>query len=119
MRALNTLSTVGTTSLTLDNVEFLNGGEFCLVAAGDSVATATLTIQYGGIDVFSGPVPIESRTDGISFASDLCTIFRAPRNGKIIATLGGTVAGCRVNFLVLSPQEMAALAGSGIIPGLS
>jgi len=105
MRALNTLSTVGTTTLELSNIEFLSGNEILWVAGADSVATATLSIQFGGIDVFSGPLGIEASTDHVSFREDLLTFFRAPRNGKVIATLGGTVAGARVNFLVQAVNE--------------
>ena len=105
MKALNTLSTVGVTGLNLQDLEFLSAGDRVLIAAVDSVATATLNVKYGSVDVFDGPLPIEPGTDMIEWPANIVTMFTAQKAGKMIATLGGTVAGARVNFLVLAPGE--------------
>lgn len=106
MRALNTLSGAGTTQLVLNDIEFINPGERVLIAGADSVATATLSVQFAGSNVFSGPLAIEAGTDmSPSWLNYLLTQFMARVRGQMIATLGGTVAGARVNFLVLANGE--------------
>lgn len=105
MRALNTLSTAGATTLALGDVEFITAGQTVLIAAVDSVATATLSVKFAGVEVFTGPLPIEPGTDRIEWPGNIVTCFTAGKNGQMQATLGGTVAGCRVNFLVLNPGE--------------
>lgn len=104
MRALNTLSTAAGV-LALGNVEFLKAGQRCIIAAVDSVATATISAQYAGADVVTGPLPIEPGTDRIEYPANIVTQFVAMANGQLQITLGGTVAGCRVNVLVLGPGE--------------
>lgn len=110
MRAENTLSTVGTTDITLQELQFIDAGMVVMIAAGDSVATATLRATFDGVDVFQGPVPIESRTDGIDYQRDLATVFSTRKRGRLILTAGGTVAGLRVNILALTQRE-ASLMG--------
>jgi len=104
MRSLNTLSTAAGV-LALGNVEFLKAGQRCIIAAVDSVATATIDAQYAGSSVATGPLPIEPGTDQIRFPDNIVTQFIAMANGQLQITLGGTVAGCRVNVLVLAPGE--------------
>ena len=105
MRALQTLSTVGTTSLALGDVEFIKKGQRVIIGAKDSVATATLSVKFAGVEVFSGPLAIESGTDMFRWPEDVVTTFVAMQDGQMQATLGGTVAGARVNFLVLALGE--------------
>lgn len=109
MRGVNTLSTVGTTNITLGEAEFLYGGERVVVKAADSVATATLRITVNGNEVFNGPIGIEGNTDRCVWPEDIITMFTvggAPdARARMVATLGGTVAGARVDFLILAPGE--------------
>ena len=105
MRALNTLSTVGTTTLTLGDVQFIDVGQRVLITGADSVATATLSVTFNGNNIFSGPLPIEDGTDFAPSWQKLLVSFIATARGQMIATLGGTVAGARVNFLILAPGE--------------
>lgn len=105
MRALNTLSAVGTTGLNLGDLEFIDAGCRVLVTGADSVATASLSISFNGTNVFSGPLPIEDGTDVAPSWQKLLTTFVAAARGQMIATLSGTVAGARVNFLILAPGE--------------
>jgi len=104
MRALNTLNTA-TGAIALGNVEFLMKGQRMLIKAADSVATATLTVQFAGGDAFSGPIAIEPSTDSCRWPDQLIASFVAGGNGQVSATAGGTVAGLRVDFLVLAPGE--------------
>lgn len=104
MRALNTLNTA-TGTIALGDVEFLAPGERMLIKAADSVATATLTITFAAVNVFSGPVQIESGTDVCVWPDNLIASWIAPMRGQVIATAGGTLAGLRVDFLVLSRGE--------------
>lgn len=105
MRALNTLSTVGATTIALGDVEFLMAGQRVIIAGCDSVATATLTAKFAGSNVFEGPLPIEPSTDSIRYPDQILTQFIAGGNGQLTLTLGGTVAGARVNVLILAPRE--------------
>lgn len=105
MRQFNILSAVGTTTLDLGEVEFIAAGQRVLIAACDSVATATLRVTFGGIDVANGPINIEGSTDRCVWPEDIVGSFIARAGGKMIATLGGTVAGARTNFLVLNSNE--------------
>lgn len=105
MRALQTLNTVGATTIALGDVEFIKKGQRVIIGAKDSVATATLSVKFAGVEVFSGPLAIESGTDVFRYPEDIVTQFIAMQDGQMQATLGGTVAGARVNFLVLMPGE--------------
>ena len=105
MRGLNTLSAVGTTTLALGELQFLAMMQRLYVKGHDSVATATLRITFAGVEVFSGPLAIEQGTDVAPLWTTLLTTFIAKQNGQLIATLGGTVAGARVDFLLLNPDE--------------
>lgn len=105
MRALNTLSTVGATVLALGDAEFIKAGQRVLIAAVDSVATCTMIAKFNGVSVFEGPLPIEPGTDRIEWPGNLATSFRADANGQLSIVLGGTVAGARVNILILAANE--------------
>lgn len=105
MRGLNTLSTVGTTTLALGDSEFIQAGQRVYVKGWDSVATATLRVVFAGVEVFTGPLAIESGTDVPPEWTRLLTCFTARQNGQLSAILGGTVAGARVDFLVLAADE--------------
>jgi hypothetical protein len=105
MRALQTLSGAGTTTLALGDVEFIKKGQRVIIGGKDSVATATLSVKFAGVEVFAGPLAIESGTDMFRWPEDVVTQFIAMQDGQMQATLGGTVAGARVNFLVLMPGE--------------
>lgn len=104
MRGLNILSTAAG-ALALGDIEFIKPGQTVLISAVDSVATATLSVKFAGVEVFSGPLPIEPGTDRIEWPANIVTCFTAGAGGQLSATLGGTVAGCRTNFLVLNPNE--------------
>lgn len=105
MRGLNTLSAVGVTNLALGDSEFIQAGQRVFVKGADSVATATLRVVFAGVEVFTGPLAIETGTDVGQDWNRLLTCFTARQNGQLSAILGGTVAGARVDFLVLSPDE--------------
>ena len=105
MRALQTLNTVGATVISLGDVEFIKAGQRVIIGAKDSVATATLSVKFAGTEVFSGPLAIEAGTDMFKWPEDIVTTFIAGKDGQMQATLGGTVAGARVNFLVLAQGE--------------
>lgn len=105
MRGLNTLSAVGTTALALGDTEFISAGQRVYVKGHDSVATATLTVKFAGVEIFTGPLAIEPGTDVAPEWTRLLTCMQARQNGQLTATLGGTVAGARVDFLVLQPDE--------------
>jgi len=105
MRGLNTLSVAGTTNLALGDLEFISLGQRVYVKGHDSVATATLRVVFGGVEVFTGPLSIEQGTDVSAEWTRGLTTFRARQNGQLSAILGGTVAGARVDFLVLDPDE--------------
>lgn len=105
MRALQTLNTVGATTINLGDVEFIKRGQRVVIGAKDSVATATLSVKFAGVEVFAGPLAIEAGTDMFKWPEDIVTQFVAMQDGQMQATLGGTVAGARVNFLVLMPGE--------------
>ena len=104
MRALNILQTAAGVAA-LGNCEFLMKGQRVLIKAADSVATATLTVQFGGGDAFSGPIAIEPSTDSCRWPDQLITSFIAGGNGQMQITSGGTVAGLRIDILVLAPGE--------------
>lgn len=99
------MSTVGTTTLDLGEVEFIEAMQRVLIAACDSVATATLRVTAGGVQVANGPLNIEGSTDRCSWPGDIVGSFIAPTRLKLIAVLGGTVAGARTNFMVLARGE--------------
>lgn len=105
MRGLNTLSAAGTTNLQLGDLEFIGAGQRVYVKGHDSVATATLRVVFAGVEVFTGPLAIEPGTDVAPEWTRLLTCFQAKQNGQLSAILGGTVAGARVDFLVLNPDE--------------
>lgn len=105
MRGLNTLSTAGTTNLQLGDLEFIGAGQRVYVKGHDSVATATLRVVFAGVEVFTGPLAIEPGTDVAPEWTRVLTCFQAKQNGQLSAILGGTVAGARVDFLVLNPDE--------------
>lgn len=105
MRGLNTLSAVGTTNLQLGDLEFIGAGQRVYVKGHDSVATATLRVVFAGVEVFTGPLAIEPAADVAPEWTRLLTCFQAKQNGQLSAILGGTVAGARVDFLVLNPDE--------------
>lgn len=105
MRGLNTLSTVGTTVLQLGDSEFIQAGQRVFVKGADSVATATLRVVFAGVEVFTGPLAIEDGTDLAMPWTKMLTCFTVRQNGQMSAILGGTVAGARVDFLVLAPDE--------------
>lgn len=105
MRGLNTLSTVGTTNINLGDLEFIGAGQRVYVKGADSVATATLRVVFAGVEVFTGPLAIENGTDTAQRWDQLLTCFTARQNGQLSAILGGTVAGARVDFLVLNADE--------------
>lgn len=105
MRAVNILSTVGATALSLGDAEFVTAGQTVLIAAVDSVATATMSVKFAGVEVFTGPLPIEPGTDRIEWPANIATCFTAGKSGQMSITLGGTVAGCRTNILILNPGE--------------
>ena len=67
--------------------------------------TATLRVVFAGVEVFTGPLAIEDGTDFAQPWTKLLTCFTARQNGQLSAILGGTVAGARIDFLVLSPDE--------------
>lgn len=105
MRGLNTLSAAGTTVLALGDTEFVAPSQRVYIKGHDSVATATLRVTFAGVEVFTGPLAIEPGTDVAPEWFRLLTTFIARQNGNMIATLGGTVAGARVDFLTLQPDE--------------
>lgn len=105
MRGLNTLSAVGTTGLALGDTEFISIGQRVYIKGADSVVTATLTVKFAGVEIFTGPLAIEPGTDVACEWNRLLTCMQAKQNGQLSATLGGTVAGARVDFLVLQPDE--------------
>jgi len=105
MRALQTLNTVGATSIALGDVEFIKRGQRVIIGAVDSVATAALSVKFAGVEVFSGPLAIEDGTDMFHWPANIVTTFVATQDGQMQATLSGTVAGARVNFLVLAAGE--------------
>jgi len=105
MRGLNTVSAAGATALALGDSEFIAVGQRVFIKGHDSVATATLTVSFAGAEAFSGPLAIEPGTDVAPEWTRLLTCFTARQNGNMRATLGGTVAGARVDFLVLQPDE--------------
>lgn len=105
MRGLNTLSAVGTTTLALGDLEFIAKGQRVYIKGADSVATATLRVTFGGVEVFTGPLAIENGTDMAQRWDQLLTTFVAEQSAQMQAILGGTVAGARVDFLVLNPNE--------------
>jgi len=105
MRGLNTLSAVGTTVVALGDLEFIAPGQKVYIKGADSVATATLDVRFAGVNVFSGPLPIENSTDGAQRWDQLLTQFRAMQSGQLQVTLGGTVAGARIDILVLDAGE--------------
>jgi len=105
MRGLNTLSAAGATNLALGDSEFIQAGQRVYVKGADSVATATLRVVFAGVEVFTGPLAIEDGTDFAPPWTKLLTCFTARQNGQLSAILGGTVAGARVDFLVLSADE--------------
>lgn len=105
MRNVNTLSTVGATVIQLGDAEFISAGQTVYIAAGDSVATATLSVKFAGIEVGVGPVDIEPGTDRLEWPGSLFTYFTAMKGGQLTATAGGTVAGLRVKVLIAAPQE--------------
>lgn len=105
MRGLNTLSAVGTTNLNLGDSEFIEPGQRVYVKGHDSVATATLVVKFAGVEVFTGPLAIEPGTDVAPEWNRLLTCFMAKQRGQLTAVLGGTVAGARVDFLVLQADE--------------
>lgn len=107
MRGLNTLSAVGTTNLALGDSEFIEAGQRVFIKGADSVATATLTCKFAGVEIFSGPLAIENGTDMAQRWDQRLTQFMAMQRGQLTAVLGGTVAGARVDFLVLNPGEDA------------
>jgi len=105
MRGLNTLSIVGATNLALGDLEFIGAGQRVYIKGADSVATATLRVVFSGVEVFTGPLAIEDGTDFAQPWTKLLTCFQAKQNGQLSAILGGTVAGARVDFLVLNMDE--------------
>lgn len=105
MRGLNTVSAAGATNLALGDLEFINAGQQVYVKGHDSVATATLRVVFAGVELFTGPLAIEPGTDVAPEWTRVLTTFVAPQNGNLSAILGGTVAGARVDFLVLNPNE--------------
>jgi len=105
MRGLNTLSAVGTTNIALGDLEFIAAGQRVYVKGHDSVATATLRVVFAGMEVFTGPLAIEQGTDIGADWNRILTCFQAKQNGQLSAILGGTVAGARVDFLVLNADE--------------
>lgn len=107
MRGLNTLSAVGATTIALGDSEFIEAGQRVFVKGADSVVTATLLIKFAGVEVFSGPLAIENTTDCAQRWDQRLTQFMAMQRAQLTATLGGTVAGARVDFLVLNPGEEA------------
>ena len=107
MRGLNTLSAVGTTNIALGDSEFIEAGQRVFVKGAESVVTATLIIKFAGVEVFSGPLALEPGTDMSVDWNRRLTQFMAMQRGQLTAVLGGTVAGARVEFLVLNPGEDA------------
>ncbi len=105
MRQVNLLATVGATALALGDVEMIDAQQRVYVFAGDSVATATLSIKLNGTEVGSGFVDIEPGTDRLEIPGSLYTAFKAKGPGQLTATAGGTVAGLRVKILVMNPDE--------------
>lgn len=105
MRGLNTLSAAGATTLALGDSEFIEANQIVKIKGHDSVATATLTVKFAGVEVFSGPLAIETGTDVSAEWTRMLTTFQARQRGQMTATLGGTVAGARVDFMVLQPDE--------------
>lgn len=107
MRGLNTLSAAGATGIALGDSEFIEPSQRVFIKGADSVATATLIVKFAGVEVFSGPLAIERGTDQPIDWNSRLTQFMAMQRGQMTATLGGTVAGARVDFLVLNPGEDA------------
>jgi len=107
MRGLNTLSAAGATNIALGDSEFIEAGQRVFVKAGESVVTATLTIKFSGVEVFAGPIALEPGTDMAVQWNTRITQFMAMQRGQMTAVLAGTVAGARVDFLVLNPGEDA------------
>lgn len=106
MRALNTLSAVGTTNVELGEMQFVREGHVVYLAGADSVVTATLRGTMNDAMIFTGPLGIEESTDKLGWPRDLLTLARVPAGGgNIILTLGGTVAGARLNLLDIAPNE--------------
>jgi hypothetical protein len=105
MRGLSTLSAVGTTNLALGDAEFIAAGQRVFVKGADSVATATLRVVFAGVEVFTGPLAIEDGTDFAQPWTKLLTCFQAKQNGQLSVILGGTVAGARVDLLILNSDE--------------
>jgi len=108
MRGINTLSAVGTTNLDLGDLEWVEAGQTVHIKGHDSVATATLRVVFAGVEVFTGPLAIEHGTDFAPSWDRKLTQFKAQQRGRMSAILGGTVAGARVDFLILNPDEIPA-----------
>jgi len=107
MRGLNTLSAAGATNIALGDSEFIEATQRVFIKGADSVVTATLTVKFVGVEVFSGPLAIENGTDMAQRWDQRLTQFMAMQRGQLTAVLGGTVAGARVDVLVLNPGEDA------------
>lgn len=112
MQSINTLNTVGATAVPLGDLEFVQPGMRILVSAADSVATATITGTIGGFQFIlpGSVVHIEGSTDRCVWPEDIVGSAiagpsRNARGARLTLTLGGTVAGCRVNVMALAPQE--------------
>lgn len=105
MRGLNTLSAVGTTNINIGDLEFIGVGQRVYLKGHDSVATATLRGTFAGMEFFNGPLAIEPGTDVAPEWTRLLACFQAKQNGSMSLVLGGTVAGARVDILVLNADE--------------
>ena len=106
MRGLNILSTVGATVLALGDLEWIPPFHQVFIKSADSVATATKTVTLGGVTLFSGPLPIEDGTDTALPWNKAQVMFTVGADrGRMAVTLGGTVAGCRTDIMIVAPGE--------------
>lgn len=106
MRGFSVVSTVGTTKLALGDNEWIPPWHQVFIKQADSVATALSNITVDGQSVYSGAVPIEDAADTALPWSKTNAMFTAgAARARLDVTLGGTVAGCRTDILIVAPGE--------------
>ncbi|MEY2849676.1 MAG: hypothetical protein RI885_2343 [Actinomycetota bacterium] len=106
MRGFTSLNTANG-DVNLGDLEFIPAGHRVGIKAADSVETAVLNVQVAGLNVFSGTLPVEPSTNGVYAWTNLLTTFVVKDRSQMRVTLSGTLAGCRVDIIVLAPGEPA------------